>query len=88
MLGISAHVTLKPGEWIVSHTAGGGGFGSPLERDPERARQDVIEGWIGRQRAVEVYGVVLNDDLKVDPAGTTLRRREIRKASAAAGKRI
>jgi N-methylhydantoinase B len=39
--------------------AGGGGFGSPTERDPDRVRRDVLDGLVSRERARSVYGVVL-----------------------------
>ncbi|HZQ64633.1 MAG TPA: hydantoinase B/oxoprolinase family protein [Gaiellaceae bacterium] len=50
-------VVLEPGETIVSMSAGGGGYGPPRERDPDRVRRDVAEGWISAERAREVYGV-------------------------------
>jgi N-methylhydantoinase B len=71
-------VELQPGQRIVSISAGGGGYGSPLERDPEQVRHDVLEGWVSRQRAEDVYGVVLTDGdhggLKVDLDATADRR--------------
>ncbi len=71
-------VELQPGQRIVSVSAGGGGYGSPLERDPEQVRHDVLEGWVSRQRAEDVYGVVLTDGedggLKVDVDATADRR--------------
>ena len=67
-------VRLEPGEYVVSYSAGGGGYGSPLERDPARVLHDVREGWITAERAREVYGVVLRDDGVVDDDATrTLR---------------
>jgi N-methylhydantoinase B len=50
-------VVLQPGETIVSMSSGGGGYGPPRERDPERVRRDVAEGWITAERARDVYGV-------------------------------
>jgi N-methylhydantoinase B len=50
----------------VSLTAGGGGYGSPLERAPERVAHDVAEGWISRERARSVYGVEITSDGAVD----------------------
>jgi N-methylhydantoinase B len=50
-------VVLEPGETIVSMSSGGGGYGPPRERDPERVRRDVAEGWISSERARDVYGV-------------------------------
>ena len=69
--------SIEPGTRVVSLTAGGGGFGSPIERDPARVRRDVIEGWITQGRAAEVYGVVLDESRRVDPKGTETRRAEI-----------
>lgn len=51
---------LEPEERIVIYGATGGGYGDPLERDPEMVRYDVREGFISMQRAEEVYGVVLD----------------------------
>lgn len=72
---------LASGEWIRGVDAGGGGYGNPLERDPERVRRDVQERWETAERAREVYGVVLtgsadDDSLAVDPAATRALRQE------------
>ena len=37
-------VALEPGEFVVSHSAGGGGYGPPFERDPGRVLHDLREG--------------------------------------------
>jgi N-methylhydantoinase B len=63
-------VELASGERIVSITAGGGGYGPPVERDPARVALDVREGWISARRAREVYRVALDDRLGVDAAAT------------------
>jgi N-methylhydantoinase B len=55
-----ASPTLAPGETIVSVSAGGAGYGDPLERDVERVAHDVREGWITAERAERVYGVVVD----------------------------
>jgi len=72
-------VELAPGEWIVSIASGGGGYGSPLERDPSLVLADVREGWISRERAGDVYGVVVADRDKTSPSveeDATRRRRQ------------
>jgi N-methylhydantoinase B len=56
-----ATVALKPGETIMSFGSGGGGYGPPWERDAGRVRHDVAEGWVSRERAESVYGVVFKD---------------------------
>jgi len=58
----------------IVRTGGGGGWGDPLERDPERMRNDVREELISRDAARKLYGVVLTDGLALDRAATqTLR---------------
>lgn len=54
----------------------GGGWGDPEERDPEKVRADVLDDLVSRERAREVYGVVLTDDLEVDEEATRRRRED------------
>jgi N-methylhydantoinase B len=54
-------VELKPGDTVSFQTPGGGGYGSPLERDPDAVLKDVVGGKINRQRAREFYGVVVDE---------------------------
>ena len=59
--------------------AGGGGYGSPFERAPERVLKEVERRWETVERARDVYGVVLtgsleNDDLAVDGEATEAAR--------------
>lgn len=78
-------IKLAAGERIVSVTAAGGGYGSPRSRDPEAVRRDVAEGWIGLQRAREVYGVAIDSDGRVDAVETaTLRDGAERRSGVAA----
>lgn len=72
-----AQVMLKPGETIVSISCGGGGYGSPLERNPERVVQDVVEGWVSPAKAHSDYGVILSEDGALDVAATETRRRSM-----------
>jgi N-methylhydantoinase B len=72
-------VELQPGEWIRGLESGGGGYGSPLERDPERVQHDVLEGWVSAASARETYGVVLagsreSADVNVDAEATARLR--------------
>jgi N-methylhydantoinase B len=50
-------VELQPGEWIRGAEAGGGGYGLPRERAQERVLHDVLEGWVSKQAAEEIYGI-------------------------------
>ena len=67
-------VTLRPGERVLSYSAGGGGYGPPWERDPARVKHDLDEGWITRERAAKVYGVVLDPQGRIDRQATAARR--------------
>ncbi len=53
---------------------GGGGYGDPLDRDPDAVRRDVAEGVVSSAAAHDVYGVVLNEGA-IDMAATTQRRQ-------------
>jgi len=53
--------TLQPGEWIRGVEAGGGGYGDPLQREPEAVLSDVLERWVSPRAAREVYGVALTE---------------------------
>jgi len=73
----NGHVYLENGETIIGVSTGGGGYGPPIERDVESVQKDYLEGWITRDRAASVYGVIFEDDGSVDPKSTKLRRDEI-----------
>lgn len=83
-------VTLEPGELLGHRLSGGGGYGSPLERDPEAVRRDVLAGWVSFERARDVYGVeftdaVRADALAVDSEATEARREELRRPATGRG---
>jgi N-methylhydantoinase B len=69
-----ATVRLSSGDRVAGVSPGGGGYGAPTSRDPALVREDVIEGYVSRERALEVYGVVLNDGGDVDVVATRRRR--------------
>ncbi len=77
---VVGELDLAPRENIVSLSAGGGGYGPPLERDPEAVLVDVVDDYVSAQRAEQVYGVVLTGDptrwetLRVNTAATAARR--------------
>ncbi len=85
-------LTLQPGESIRGHQGSGGGYGDPLERDPLRVLNDVLEGYETSERAREAYGIVFRDDpgsgMEVDgPASADLRARMRRARADVAGSR-
>jgi len=70
---------LKPGDVVIMDGAGGGGYGDPFERDPERVASDVREGYVTLERARKDYGVALDmDTLDVDEKATAELRKKAR----------
>ena len=55
-----AHV--KTGDAFRLRSGGGGGYGSPLERPMEDVREDVRQGYVSVEDAVELYGVVIDPE--------------------------
>jgi N-methylhydantoinase B len=64
------------GTVIKSLTGGGGGYGNALERAPEAVREDVIDRYISFDYARSAYGVVLTDNLELQPDETRKLRAE------------
>jgi N-methylhydantoinase B len=63
---------------VIQTSAGGGGWGSPLQREPERVLTDVGEGYVSAGAAREQYGVVLSADAqRVDAEATAQLRAQM-----------
>lgn len=67
---LSAHGPLAVDASISVRSGGGGGWGDPLERDPQRVADDVLDGVIDRDDAERVYGVIVDEDGSIDAEGT------------------
>jgi N-methylhydantoinase B len=86
----AAGIALAPGETFHFANASGSGLGDPLERDPARVAADVSAGYVSRDAAARVYGVVLDPAGVVDAGATAGSRdaiRGARRARAAFGPR-
>jgi N-methylhydantoinase B len=69
---------LEEGCRVIATAGGGGGYGNPLERDVEKVRQDVINGYISLTAAKDDYGVVINpQSFEVDKAATRKLRSSL-----------
>ncbi len=62
VLSSKTTVDLAPGQVISYRTSGGGGYGSPLERDPQLVVEDVRNGKVSTGRARSVYGVAIDQN--------------------------
>jgi N-methylhydantoinase B len=66
---------VRRGDVLRIETGGGGGWGHPFDREPDRVLADTRGGFVSRTSAEQDYGVVLSrDGLAVDAAATTARR--------------
>jgi N-methylhydantoinase B len=75
-----ASCVLGSDDVLVFYAPGGGGYGDPLDRDPQRVVDDLANGWISEARAHELYGVVLNRSHEVDQPATKSLREQKRSA--------
>jgi N-methylhydantoinase B len=68
---------LSAGEVLVNNTGGGGGYGNPFDREPQRVADDVRNGFVSVEAAAEAYGV------HVDPLTFTVDEIETHRLRAA-----
>jgi N-methylhydantoinase B/oxoprolinase/acetone carboxylase alpha subunit len=73
----------KAGDIFTHSYNGGGGYGDVLERDPIKTAWDVENGFLTREAAEQVFGIILADDDDgyplADLRATEKRRAEMRK---------
>jgi N-methylhydantoinase B len=81
---VFSDLPLATGDVFSRPTAGGGGYGDPLERDPSLVREDVADDYVSLVRARTDYGVVLHvidadlAEYSIDHAATERERAHIR----------
>lgn len=78
--GKAFNQVLKPGDAYILRSGGGGGYGSPLERDIAGVERDVRCGYVTREQAETNYGAVFKGDGTIDAVATEKRRAEMKKA--------
>lgn len=64
---------LRPGDILRIKTPCAGGYGNPLERDPNQVLEDVLDGYVSKESAYEDYGVVIKGN-EIDDVATRERR--------------
>ncbi|MBE3586028.1 MAG: hydantoinase B/oxoprolinase family protein [Thermoanaerobacter sp.] len=70
---------ITPDQTIYWAMTGGGGYGSPLEREPWLVREDVIDEYITLETARNVYGVVINPaTFEIDYKATEKLRQKMK----------
>jgi N-methylhydantoinase B len=83
-LGMFAtNVPLREGDSIDFLSNGGGGYGNPLDREPEVVLEEVKDGFLSIEKARAMYGVVIEavdpdvHDFRIDTAATERLRGEL-----------
>jgi N-methylhydantoinase B len=69
---------IKPGDIVRVNMNAGGGYGDPLERDPDLVLGDVMDGYVSIAGARDDYGVVITPGEVVDYEATTKLRKDKR----------
>jgi len=64
------------GDRAIYETAGGGGYGPAIERDPSLVLEDVLEGYVSANAARDIYGVSIVDG-RVDAEATRRLRSKV-----------
>lgn len=65
---------------LLETPGGGGGYGDPLERDPERVINDVLDGYVSLESAEKDYGVIIDTKTwQIDWEATEKLRKELKK---------
>jgi N-methylhydantoinase B len=83
---VFSNVPCGAGDEFTRPSAGGGGFGDPLERDADAVREDVADGYVSIERARKDYGVVVREvdaelaEYEVDDEATAAEREQIQSA--------
>jgi N-methylhydantoinase B len=77
ILSCEEEAVLGPNDAHIMFWQGGGGYGDPLLRSPDKVATDVVEMRVSQTSARDIYGVVLRD-LAVDEAATEAQRADIR----------
>lgn len=81
---VFSNIPISEDDTFVRPSSGGGGFGDPLERDPEAVLEDVIDEYVSIERAKKDYGVVIQAidpdrcEYTIDQEATENQREHIR----------
>jgi N-methylhydantoinase B len=80
---IFSGVPIEEGDEFTRPSAGGGGVGDPLLRDPDAVKEDVADGYVSIERARKDYGVIVREvdadlaEYEVDAEATEAQRERI-----------
>ncbi len=67
-------VRVRAGQKVRIESPGGGGYGDPRTRAPDKVARDVRLGFVSRESARKIYGVEIDKDGQVDVTATNILR--------------
>ena len=70
---------IAAGDAYTVCSGGGGGFGSPLERNLDDLESDIRQGYVSKKAAREFYGAAFDRQGRLDREATALRRADMRR---------
>ncbi|MEM7030439.1 MAG: hydantoinase B/oxoprolinase family protein [Chloroflexota bacterium] len=69
--------SMAPGDVLVNSSGGGGGWGDPFKRDPQKVLADVRNEYVSLKEAQQAYGVVIDPEtMTIDKAATAAARQD------------
>ena len=71
-------IEMNAGDRLIVHSPGGGGYGGPLQREPRKVLDDVINGLVSPKSARDNYGVVIDRSLRLNTSATERLRSQMR----------
>jgi N-methylhydantoinase B len=78
--GKALNQVLHAGDAYILRSGGGGGFGSPLDRDLDALARDVRCGYVSKDAAEKYYGAVFEPETnRIAAAATEIKRSEMRR---------
>jgi N-methylhydantoinase B len=78
-LQVNAFHAIAEGDTFELQSQGGGGFGDPLERDPDLVLDDVVNGFVSPEKSLADYGVVICRENSTLDREATKKERAARK---------
>jgi len=70
---------LEPADIVWTKSGGGGGVGDPLDREVEKVRWDLMNGYISHKVARNIYGVAIDpESFVVDEEETQTLRKKLK----------
>lgn len=78
LMAKSNGTSLQAGDVFEIRVGGGGGYGDPIQRDPQLVVRDILNGWVSADAARQIYGVVIIGEGTHDRVATDAARQKIR----------